>query len=43
MDLAFFAADRSDALAAKAQLVERYGEVDIEDSEVSDRPWAATG
>ncbi len=34
MDLAFFAADRSDALAAKAQLVERYGEVDIEDSEV---------
>jgi NAD+ kinase len=34
MDIAYFAADRADALAAKARLVEQYGEVPIEDCEV---------
>ncbi len=34
MDIAYFVADRPDALSAKAQLVDRYGEVAVEDCEV---------
>lgn len=34
MDIAYFVADRADAQAAKAQLVERYGEVPVDACEV---------